>query len=349
MCAVCQIARSDHYSNTGRGTGSGVTAPGATPARVLRRSRAAPRARSISRERRSWRTAQTMPAIHSAAMAPATRATCWPVSADRLGDGLGVGEHDQATGGDAEHAGREVADQPGGDRGGDHAADEQGAGVAPLDALRAEREDEAQRAADGDHELRGVDRADHLARLEPARRQQGGGADGTPATAADRVERAADQAHRGQHRHRRAVLERRATPAEHQEAVDHVEAEREQQAGHPRLRRVAVEAGEERRAGERADEARHGQDRDGPPVDVAELVVGEAGHQRGADLGEVDGGGGGGRGHAGGQQQRGRRHAVRHAEGTVDELGQEAHEAEDEQLAHGGNTLRSLGGRTSTE
>ena len=75
-------------------------------------------------------------------------------------------------------------------------------GVGPHDALRAEREDEAQRAADRDHELRGVDRADHLAGLEPARGEQRGGADRAPAAAADGVEGAADQAHRGQHRDR---------------------------------------------------------------------------------------------------------------------------------------------------
>jgi hypothetical protein len=63
----------------------------------------------------------------------------------------------------------------------------------------------------------------------------------------------------------------------------------------------------------------------------------------------VDGGRGGGRSDAGGEEQRGRRDAVRHAEGAVDELGQQAHEAEHEELAHGLVPLRSLGDRTITE
>ena len=94
------------------------------------------------------------------------------------------------------------------------------------------------------------------------------------------------------------------------------------------------------RAEEGADEAGHGEDRDGAPVDVAELVVRGAGDQRGADLGEVDRGRGGGRRDAGGEQQGRGRDAVGHAERAVDELGDEPDEAEHDELAHGG-TFRS--------
>ena len=49
---------------------------------------------------------------------------------------------------------------------------------------------------------------------------------------------------------------------------------------------------------------------------------------------------------AGGEQQGRRRDAVRHAERAVDELGQQADEAEDDELAHADVPLRSLGDRT---
>ena len=280
------------------------------------------------------RTAHTMPAIHATPSDSSDDTDLAERRPERLGDGLGVGEDDQATRGDAEDPGREVLDQPGGDRGGDHATGEQRQRVRPQDALAAQRDQEAQRAADGDDELGGVDRADDLAGLEAARGEQRGGADGAPAAAADRVERAADQAHRDQERRAGAGLEGRATAAEDQEAVDHVEAQRQQQARDPRLGVVGREAGEERRAGVGADEARDREDRDGLPVDVAELVVGEPGDQRGADLGEVDGGRGGGRRDAGGEEQRRGGDAVRHAEGAVDQLGDEPHESEHDELAH---------------
>jgi len=41
-----------------------------------------------------------------------------------------------------------------------------------------------------------------------------------------------------------------------------------------------------------------------------------------------------GRRDAGGQQQRRRRHAVRHPERAVDDLGEQAHEGEDDQCLH---------------
>ena len=75
--------------------------------------------------------------------------------------------------------------------------------------------------------------------------------------------------------------------------------------------------------------------RDDLPVDVAELPVRQAGGQRGADLGEVDGGRGGGRVGADGQQQRRRGDAVGHAEAAVDELGAEADEGEQDEGLHG--------------
>ena len=250
---------------------------------------------SSTRASRSCLTAQTTRPTQTAATTDATAISTVPLPPEGLDDGVDVGEHDQAAGGDPEHPGRQVPHQPGRERGGDHAADQQRRGEAEVDALAAEREQEAERAADRDDELRGVDRADHLAGLEPARGEQRGGADRAPATAADGVHQAGDDAERGEEDRGQPALEGRPAAAEGQEPVDDVDAEAEQQRRHPRLRRVAGDAGQERRAGERADAAGYGDDAHRAPVDVAELVVGEPGDQRGADLGEVDGGRGGGR------------------------------------------------------
>ena len=77
-----------------------------------------------------------------------------------------------------------------------------------------------------------------------------------------------------------------------------------------------------------------GDPRDDLPVDVAEPPVRGARRERRADLGEVDGGRGGGRGGAGGQEQRGRRDAVRHAEAAVDELGGEPDQRQKDEFSH---------------
>ncbi|GAB6987123.1 hypothetical protein JCM10369A_36480 [Nocardioides pyridinolyticus] len=72
------------------------------------------------------------------------------LGADLDAEGADVGEHDQAARGDAEDAGGEVADQGRGDRGGDDAAEHQCGHDGPLDALAAERGEEAEGGADGD-------------------------------------------------------------------------------------------------------------------------------------------------------------------------------------------------------
>ncbi len=228
-----------------------------------------------------------------------------------------------------------MADQPGSERGGDHAAHEQCAGDPEVDALAAQREEEADRSGHGDHELRSVDGADHLARLQPAGGEQRGGADRAPAPAADRVGHAGDQPQGREEPDGEPAPELRAPAAEGQEAPQDVTTQREQQSGHPRLGRVAVQAGQEGGTGEGPHRARHGDDRDRAPVDVAQPVVGEARHRRGADLGEVDRRRRRRGSHPGAEQQRRGRDPVGHAEGAVDELGEQPDHAEDEEVAHG--------------
>ena len=91
-----------------------------------------------------------------------------------------------------------MPDQPGGERRGDEATEQQAQRPGGVDALRAEREQEAEAGGDGDEELAGVDRADDLARLDPAAGQDRGGADRAPAAAAGGVDEAGDQAERGE-------------------------------------------------------------------------------------------------------------------------------------------------------
>ena len=108
-------------------------------------------------------------------------------------------------------------------------------------------------------------------------------------------------------------------------------------------------------ADERADGAGDADLGDDLPVDVAELPVRGAGDQRGADLGEVDGGRGGSGVGADGQQQGRGGDAVGHAEAAVDELGEEADQGDQKEGPHGtglrvsgppARARRSAAGRT---
>ena len=196
---------------------------------------------------------------------------------------------------------------------------------------------EAQRPADRHDELGGVDRAHHLARLEPARRQQRGGADRAPATATDGVHEAADEAERHEEQRRVMSLELGPPTAEREEAEQHVATE-ERAADRPsRVRRCrrAGWTGTWRRVG--AEPTGHGHDADGAPVDVAELPVRGAGDQRRADLGQVHSGGCGRGRDPGGQQQGRRRDAVGHAERAVDELREQTDDGQRDERTHGGS------------
>src|SRR5699024_1607112 len=123
-----------------------------------------------------------------------------------------------------------------------------------------------------------VDRTDDLARLQTTGRQQRRGADRAPATAADGVERPADEAHRHEEPGTRTRPEGRALAAEGEEAPDDIDAEGEQDARDPWRGRLTVEIGQNGRADQRADESRAHEDPDRPPVHVAELEGGDAGY-----------------------------------------------------------------------
>ena len=175
---------------------------GSDKAAELRRRRSRAPRRTCWRSR-SCLTAQTTSATHTTTRTAATATTTCPLSpkASRIVL-VFVSTISPPAATPSTRAG-EVPDQPGRERCGDHAADQQRDGVPEVDALAAEREQEAERAADGDDELRGVDRADDLARLQPTGGEQRRGADRTPATAADGVHQAGDQAERGQEARRR--------------------------------------------------------------------------------------------------------------------------------------------------
>lgn len=145
-----------------------------------------------------------------------------------------------------------------------------------------------------------------------------------------------EEAHRREEPDRRPLLEGRSLPTQDQEPIDHVDTEAEQQRTDPRLGGVTVDADQEGRADEGADEARDREDPHGAPVDVAELSVRETGDQRGPDLGEVHRGRRSGGRETGSQQQGRGGHSIGHAQGAVDELGEEADEAQHEQFPHGG-------------
>ena len=117
-----------------------------------------------------------------------------PVAAQQR---AGVGDHDHPADQRAEETRRDVPHQPRGDRRGDQATDEQPERPDGVDALRAEGEEEAEARRQRDEELRGVDRADHLARLHAPAGQDRRRADRAPAAAAGRVDEAGDAGRAG--------------------------------------------------------------------------------------------------------------------------------------------------------
>src|SRR5699024_12445258 len=122
--------------------------------------------------------------------------------------------------------------------------------------------EEPQRPADGDEELARVDRADDLARLQTAGRQQRRGADRAPAAPADGVERSADEAHRHEEPGTRTGPEGRALAAEGEEAPDDIDANSEQDDRDPWRGRRTVEIRQNGRADQRDDESRARQQHD---------------------------------------------------------------------------------------
>jgi len=123
-----------------------------------------------------------------------------------------------------------MLDEPGRERGGDHTTDEQRAGVGEVDSLATEGKQEAERTADSNHELRGVDGPDDLARLEATRGQQRGGFYQAPATSADRVHEAADHAEWCEEKRGDLAMELGTATAQHEEAHHHIHPEGEQEA-----------------------------------------------------------------------------------------------------------------------
>ena len=179
----------------------------------------------------------------------------------------------------AEQPRRHAPDEERRDRRRDHAADEQPADPAEVDAAEAERGQESEARRGRHQELRGVDRADHLARLEPAAGQHGGRADRAPAASAERVDETGDQPERRQ--------EHRAQRLAEVPAVEALEGETSSRKV-PSPSRISAMTGVatavEMCASSVApvNEPTHAGDADlgdHPPVDVAEAPVADTGRR----------------------------------------------------------------------
>src|SRR5699024_8383062 len=114
----------------------------------------------------------------------------------------------------------------------------------------------------------------------------------------------------------------------------------------PRRGRLPVEIGQNGRTDQCADESRPREDPDRAPIDVAELVVGDAGDQGRSQFGEVHRRRGGRRCRTRREQQSRRGYPIGHAEGSVDELSDEADEAENDELTHALAFLETLQAHT---
>src|ERR671921_644977 len=115
-----------------------------------------------------------------------------------LEERLHVGNEDEAADGAAEDAGWHDAHDIGGYRGGNDAAEKQGADDGPWDLGEAKGEEEADARAEGHEELAAIDGADDLTRLHASGGEQRRGGDGPPPTATRRIQEPGDQAERSQ-------------------------------------------------------------------------------------------------------------------------------------------------------
>src|SRR5918994_5276453 len=252
-----------------------------------------------------------------------------------LQERLHVRDEDNAADGGAEDAGWHDAHDVRGYRGGYHAADQERPDDRPRDLGQAEGEQESYARAEGDEELAGIDGADDLARLHTSGREQRRRGDGAPSPTASRIEEPGDQAEGGQETlGDRPDLDGTLVPPEG-EAGEHEDAEPEQEDGHDRRRSLC---GDERTYNHGAKESpyrtRYRERPDFRPVHVLESPVGDPGCRRRAYLGNVHARRRKSRRNANRQQQALRSHPVSHAKRPIDQLRDEPHNRQQQEISH---------------
>ena len=173
----------------------------------------------------------------------------------------------------------------------------------------------------GNEKLRQVYRADGITRLM-ALAQQRGGHNRTPAAAAHRIHKPAEQRQRSQ------VFGFARDVIFAERLADHHHAHDEQVNRHERLDDIAVNTGQDVRAGHRANHARQQQPLEKPAVHVAHLQVRQPRNARSKHFGHMDAAARQSRRNAQTQQKRGAGNAVGHAQRTVNNLRQKADQHE---------------------
>src|SRR5690606_27505200 len=134
----------------------------------------------------------------------------------------------------AQHTGHHLAHQPGGERGGHGSTGEEGTGYPPVDAFAAQPEEDSDRRRNGDDELAGRHRPDHLPQLGPAGDEHRGSGDWTPSASARGVYEAGDQAERGQETGSEPEMLAVSTGPLEREPHEESHAESQEDARHPR-------------------------------------------------------------------------------------------------------------------
>ena len=216
-----------------------------------------------------------------------------------------------------------MPDQPGSHRRGDDATRKQSQDDRPV--RDAHVRDQRRGDRHGDHEFGRVHRPDRLPHRAAAG-EEGGRGDRPPAATADGVEQPGEEAQDALVTD--AMVRNDLARGAHQH--DHAE---DQQVGiHEGFQGLAGNAGQEPCADDPANDPGNGQATEGFPVDIAKQRVGAARYTRGEHLGRVHGGAGNSRRQAERQQHGVGNHAVRHAKGTIDQLGKQADADEGEEL-----------------
>src|SRR5829696_1117177 len=207
-------------------------------------------------------------------------------------EGLHVGDEDDPGDRRAQNAGGQEPHYVCCEGSRDDAADQEGAHYAPRDFREAQGDQEADARSDGYQELASIHGADHLTRLHPARREQRGGVDGPPTTAARRVQEPGPEAEWGEQLAGDGLDHDGTVVPPEREARQDVDAQQEEEQRHKRCRRLRRDIAN--REGARKG-AKRAWDRHPPqlaPVHVAEPPVGQARGRRGGHLRYVDARGG---------------------------------------------------------
>src|SRR5215213_10814176 len=207
---------------------------------------------------------------------------------DRVEECAAVGQHDQTADSRAQDARVKPSHEPGRDRRGHDAAEEERTDDWKREDREVQRNQEADTCTERYDELTRVDRADHLAWGHATRGEQRGSRDRPPAATADGIKETGCESKRNEKRHAQRSRANLDASSQERKADEHVGPEDNQEERDPGPGRLSVDIAQQRRASERPHPTGEGQPAHGFPVGVAELPVRGARGEGGPDFGQME-------------------------------------------------------------